>query len=154
MVAACVAWGIDNNLTRKVSLSDPLQIVQLKGLVAGPIDLALGLLAGGVIPAPTIVVAGMLVGFLGYGVSLVCFVLALRHLGSARTGAYFSTAPFLGTIVATIGFHDQLTWQIAANCYIKVFLGTRAASAMVLMKPHVGRHDHADHPGVLRSSAF
>jgi drug/metabolite transporter (DMT)-like permease len=113
IVAACIAWGIDNNLTRKVSLSDPLQIVQLKGLVAGPINLALGLLAGGVVPAPPIVVAGMLVGFLGYGVSLVCFVLALRHLGSARTGAYFSTAPFLGTIVAIIGLHDPLTWQIA-----------------------------------------
>src|SRR5215510_6648788 len=89
IVGACVAWGLDNNLTRKVSLSDPLQIVQIKGLVAGPVNLALGFSAGGALPeAGTVAVAAM-VGFLGYGVSLALFVFALRGLGAARTGAYF-----------------------------------------------------------------
>ncbi len=50
IVGACVAWGLDNNFTRKVSLADPLQIVELKGLIAGPVNLVLGLLAGGTIP--------------------------------------------------------------------------------------------------------
>ena len=93
IVGACVAWGLDNNLTRKVSLADPLQIVELKGLIAGPVNLALGLAAGGHLPGLWLATTAGLVGFLGYGVSLVLFVYALRHLGTARTGAYFSTAP-------------------------------------------------------------
>lgn len=96
VVGACLAWGIDNNLTRKVALSDPLDIAMLKGLVAGPVNLALACAAGAALPAPSAVTAAALLGFLGYGVSLVLFVVALRHLGSARTAAYFSTAPFLG----------------------------------------------------------
>jgi drug/metabolite transporter (DMT)-like permease len=115
IVGACVAWGLDNNLTRKVSLSDPLQIVELKGLIAGPANLTLGLLAGGHLPG--LVEASLLaalVGFLGYGVSLVLFVYALRHLGSARTGAYFSTAPFLGAIAALTLLQEPLTVQLLA----------------------------------------
>ena len=99
IVGACVMWGLDNNLTRKVSLADPLQIVQLKGLFAGPVNVALGLWAGASLPGAVTLLAG-LVGFLGYGVSLALFIVALRHLGAARTGAYFSTAPFLGAVVA------------------------------------------------------
>src|SRR5262249_45017708 len=96
IVGACAAWGLDNNLTRKVSLADPLQIVQWKGLVAGPISLALGLWAGGSLSHAFDVVLAMIVGFVGYGLSLALFVIALRHLGAARTAAYFSTAPFVG----------------------------------------------------------
>ncbi len=143
VIAACIAWGIDNNLTRKVSLSDPLQIVQLKGLVAGPINLALGLFAGGVLPAMPVAGAALLVGFLGYGVSLICFVLALRHLGSARTGAYFSTAPFLGTLVAIIGFNEPLTWQIAVA-------GALMAAGVWLHLTEHHEHDH-DHETVEHS---
>ena len=114
IAAACLAWGIDNNLTRKVSLADPLQVVELKGLVAGPVNLALGLWAGGGLPALPSLAVALLVGFLGYGVSLALFVLALRHLGTARTGAYYATAPFLGTLAA-IGFlHEPLTLPLLA----------------------------------------
>src|SRR5262249_46573808 len=109
IIGACVAWGLDNNLTRKVSLSDPLQIVELKGLVAGPMNVGLGLWMGGKLPGmPTIVAAGT-VGFLGYGVSLVLFVIALRHLGSARTSAYFSTAPFFGATAAILALGEPVT---------------------------------------------
>jgi drug/metabolite transporter (DMT)-like permease len=109
IVGACVAWGLDNNLTRKVSLSDPLQIVELKGLVAGPVNIGLGLWMGGKLPGiPTIVAAGM-VGFLCYGVSLVLFITALRHLGSARTSAYFSTAPFFGVTAAILALGEPMT---------------------------------------------
>lgn len=92
IIGACLAWGLDNNLTCKVSLSDPLQIVELKGLIAGPVNLALGLWVGGSIPPTSATLIAGAVGFLGYNVSLVLFVYALRHLGAARTGAYFSTA--------------------------------------------------------------
>ena len=114
IVGACVAWGLDNNLTRKVSLADPLQIVELKGLIAGPVNLALGLIAGGQMPALSVTSLAGLVGFLGYGVSLVLFVYALRHLGTARTGAYFSTAPFLGAIAALVLLREPLTFQLLA----------------------------------------
>jgi drug/metabolite transporter (DMT)-like permease len=114
IAGACVAWGFDNNFTRKVSLSDPLRIVELKGLVAGPVNLILGFWGGGALPnLPTLTIAGF-VGCLGYGVSIALFVLALRNLGTARTGAYFSTAPFLGAIIAANLLHEPVTAQLAA----------------------------------------
>jgi drug/metabolite transporter (DMT)-like permease len=109
IVCACCAWGLDNNLTRKVSLADPLQIVELKGLIAGPLNLLIGIWAGGAITlSPTLLLAGI-TGFLGYGLSLVLYVVALRHLGAARTGAYFSTAPFIGAVVSVIALGESVT---------------------------------------------
>src|SRR5262249_29164218 len=113
IIGACIAWGLDNNLTRKISLADPLQIVSLKGIIAGPVNLSLGLLAGGSIPSPLPAVAAIVVGFFSYGVSLVLFVLALRHLGTARTAAYFSTAPFFGALVAVVGLNEPMSYQLA-----------------------------------------
>ena len=102
IVGACAAWGLDNNLTRKVSLADPLQIVELKGLISGSVNVAIGLLAGGSLTlSPNLLLAGV-TGFLGYGVSHALYVRALRSLGAARTGAYFSTAPFLGAIASVL----------------------------------------------------
>ncbi len=109
ILGACIAWGLDNNLTRKVSLADPLQIVELKGLVAGPFNVMLALMAGAAIPSPASILLTALTGFLGYGVSLVLYVIALRDLGAARTGAYFATAPFLGAIIAVVGLGDPVT---------------------------------------------
>lgn len=112
ILGACLAWGIDNNLTRKVSLADPLQIVEIKGLVAGPINLLIGMSAGDAWPGlPTSLIAGV-VGLLGYGVSLALFIFALRDLGTARTGAYFSTAPFIGAVAALLFLHEPLTWHL------------------------------------------
>src|SRR5262249_13605195 len=108
IVGACIAWGLDNNMTRKVSLADPLQIVELKGLIAGPVNLSLALAVGASLPAYAAITVAGLVGFLGYGVSLVLFVLALRHLGSARTGAYFSTAPFVGAVVSILVLREPI----------------------------------------------
>lgn len=112
IVGACFAWGVDNNLTRKLSSADPVQITMIKGLAAGSVNLALAFSRGATLPStPTLAVAGV-VGLFGYGVSLVLFVLALRHLGSARTGAYFSTAPFIGAIMAIGLFGEPLTPQL------------------------------------------
>jgi len=113
IVAACVAWGFDNNLTRKVSLSDPAQIAMWKGLIAGTVNLLLAISQGATLPAPDVVLAAGLVGFAGYGVSIVLFVLALRQLGTARTGAYFSTAPFIGALVAVLALGEPLTAPLA-----------------------------------------
>jgi drug/metabolite transporter (DMT)-like permease len=97
---ACLCWAIDNNLTQKVSAGDPLQVTAIKGAVAGAVNVALGLVLGGRLPQGGPLAGAMFVGFLGYGCSLVLFVLALRHIGTARTGAYFSLAPFVGAAVS------------------------------------------------------
>ena len=112
IIGACIMWGLDNNLTRKVSLADPLQIAKLKGLVAGPVNVALGLWAGGALPSTLDALLAGMVGFLGYGVSIAFFVIALRHLGAARTGAYFATAPFLGAVVAVFALGEPVTIQL------------------------------------------
>ena len=109
---ACLGWAIDNNLTRRVSAHDAMLIAGLKGLVAGAVNLVLALLAAQAVPSPAVVGLAMAVGFLGYGVSLVLFVLALRHLGTARAGAYFSVAPFFGAALAVLIQGDTVTWQL------------------------------------------
>jgi drug/metabolite transporter (DMT)-like permease len=137
ITGACVAWGLDNNLTRKVSLADPLQIVEIKGLIAGPFNLALGLWFGGNLPAFSPLLVAGLVGFLGYGVSLVLFVFALRQLGTARTGAYFSTAPFLGAAAAVLFLSEAVTIQLAIAGLLMV-LGVW----LHLTEIHEHEHEH------------
>jgi drug/metabolite transporter (DMT)-like permease len=104
---ACFAWAIDNNLTRKVSASDPLQIGMIKGLVAGGLNFTVALLRGSDFPLFGPALSASLLGFAGYGLSLVFFILALRHIGTARTAAYFSTAPFAGAVLAVTAFGES-----------------------------------------------
>ncbi|MDH1512346.1 DMT family transporter [Pseudomonas mosselii] len=134
---ACLCWAIDNNLTRKVSASDALFIAGSKGLAAGVVNGGLALAIGSQLPALGTLGSILLVGFLGYGVSLVLFVLALRGLGSARTGAYFSTAPFLGAAVAILmlGESVSMTFLLAATL---MALGVW----IHLMENHVHEHQH------------
>lgn len=102
VLGACFAWGIDNNLTRKVSLTDATWIASVKGLVSGTVNLIIAFSLGASMPALSNFAGAMVVGFLAYGVSLALFVIGLRHLGTARTGAYFSVAPFFGSILALL----------------------------------------------------
>jgi drug/metabolite transporter (DMT)-like permease len=107
VAAATLCWGIDNNLTQKVSAGDPVQIATLKGLAAGTVNTAIAMALGASWPALPRLAGALVLGFLSYGVSLVFFVLALRHLGTARTGAYFSSAPFVGAAVSLLVFRDR-----------------------------------------------
>ena len=107
VAGATLAWAIDNNLTQKVSAGDPVQVATLKGLTAGSVNTAIALASGAHWPALPHVGGALLLGFLSYGVSLVLFVLALRGLGTARTGAYFSTAPFVGAIASLLIFRER-----------------------------------------------
>lgn len=114
IAAACLCWGIDNNLTRRLSAADPVQIAKIKGLAAGVTNTALGLwIAADVPPLGTVITIGLL-GLVAYGVSLVLFVHALRALGAARTGAYFSTAPFAGALLALPLLGEPLTFTLLA----------------------------------------
>jgi drug/metabolite transporter (DMT)-like permease len=100
IAGACLAWAIDNNLTRRISAGDAVAIAAIKGSVAGAVNLAIAFAAGAALPAPAQLLQAGLIGLLGYGVSLALFVVALRELGAARTGAYFSIAPFAGVALA------------------------------------------------------
>jgi drug/metabolite transporter (DMT)-like permease len=102
VASACLCWAIDNNLTRQVSAADPVRIAAAKGLVAGAVNTEIAFATGAAMPEVPAILGAAGVGFVGYGVSLACFVLALRHLGTARTGAYFSTAPSVGAVVSLL----------------------------------------------------
>lgn len=114
VVGACLAWAIDNNLTRKLAHADPIRIVLAKGWVAGPVSLLIAAAIGEPFPTVGFVVAASLLGAIAYGGSLIAFVLALRALGAARTGAYFATAPFLGATLSVFLLEEAVTWQLIA----------------------------------------
>jgi len=139
---ACFAWAVDNNLTRKVSAGDPVQIAMLKGLVAGGINTVLGLALGAKLPSAPILSAVGAIGFFGYGLSLTLFVLALRHIGTARTGAYFSMAPFVGAAVAVVALGDSLSvgFFVAA-----VLMATGVWLHLTERHEHEHRHEALEH---------
>jgi drug/metabolite transporter (DMT)-like permease len=139
IAGACLAWGVDNNVTRKLALLDPIQLAMIKGLVAGAVNTALALATGAALPAAAIVAAAGAVGFLGYGVSLALFLVALRDLGAARTGAYFSTAPFVGAVLGTLVFGEPVTIPL-------LLAGALMAVGVYLhvVERHVHEHVHED----------
>jgi len=137
IAGACLCWAIDNNLTRAVAGGDPLQTAAIKGGVAGAINIGLAMAVGYRFPAALPLLATGLLGFVGYGVSLVLFVLALRSLGTARTGAYFSTAPFVGAALSLLLFaeHPGITfWLAGALMALGVWLH--------VTERHVHEHTH------------
>jgi drug/metabolite transporter (DMT)-like permease len=157
IAAACLAWGIDNNLTRRISGGNAVAIAGLKGVVAGAANLALGLSLGAQFPAASVLASAAAVGFFGYGISLALFVVALRHLGTARTGAYFSVAPFFGAVLALLLLNESASaafWIAAALMAGGVWLHLtehheheHAHEQMTHAHPHVHdehhRHEHA-----------
>jgi drug/metabolite transporter (DMT)-like permease len=139
IAAACFCWALDNNLTRRVSGGDAVALAALKGLAAGSVNLALALAQGASLPAAGTVGAAAALGLFGYGISLALFILALRDLGAARTGAYFSVAPFFGAALAILLLGEQVGpafWLAAALMALGVWL-------------HVSErheHEHAHEP--------
>jgi drug/metabolite transporter (DMT)-like permease len=142
VAGACLAWALDNNLTRKVSAADPVQIAMLKGLCAGSVNVALGLLLGAKLPAIGTLLASAVIGLLGYGVSLTFFVLALRHLGTARTGAYFSIAPFVGALVSIALLGESFGMGLIAAA---VLMGWGVWLHLTEKHEHVHTHEEMVH---------
>ena len=142
IIGACVAWGMDNNLTRGLAGADPIQITLIKGLTAGSVNLALGLSTGAAMLPWKESLAAAAVGFFGYGVSLVLFVRALRLLGAARTSAYFSTAPFIGAMMAVLFFSEPISIALLAAAALMgagVYLHLRESHE------HDHTHDEMEH---------
>ncbi|KAF0223259.1 MAG: hypothetical protein FD176_2078 [Rhodospirillaceae bacterium] len=142
VLGACLCWAVDNNLTRKVSLADPLQISAVKGLSAGATNIALAFLLGAAPPDGSAIVLAGLLGFLGYGLSLACFVVALRELGTARTGAYFSTAPFVGAMIAVALLGEPVTVQLAVAALL---MGIGVWLHLSEHHEHEHRHTRLEH---------
>ncbi|MBI5331103.1 MAG: DMT family transporter [Betaproteobacteria bacterium] len=137
VLGACFAWAVDNNLTRRVALVDASWLASLKGLAAGSVNLMLALAHGAVWPDPGRIGAALLLGLFAYGASLSLFVVALRHLGTARTGAYFSTAPFIGAAIA-IPFLGEAT---SASFWLAVLL-MGVGVWLHLTERHAHTHTH------------
>jgi drug/metabolite transporter (DMT)-like permease len=151
IAGACLAWAIDNNLTRRVSGGDAVTIAGMKGLIAGAVNLSLALFQGAALPGAGILASAAAVGFLGYGISLVLFVVALRNLGTARTGAYFSVAPFFGAALALLVLRESASaafWIAAALMALGVWLHlTERHEHEHVHEPmeHTHPHAHDDH---------
>jgi drug/metabolite transporter (DMT)-like permease len=136
VLGACFAWGVDNNLTRKVSLIDATWLASVKGLVAGVVNLGFAFLIGAVFPTLPVVLSAMMVGFFAYGVSLTLFVLGLRHLGTARAAAYFSVAPFIGTTIALM-LGEQVSTRLLVAALFMAF-----GIWLHLTEHHAHSHEH------------
>ena len=139
IVGACLCWAIDNNLTRKVSTNDAMLVACLKGLVAGAANTALALFNGAAGPTMATLGESLLVGFFGYGLSLTLFVVALRTLGTARTGAYFSVAPLFGVVISLLiwpTLPGVLFWLAAALMALGVWFHVKERH----------EHEHAHEP--------
>jgi drug/metabolite transporter (DMT)-like permease len=139
VVAACLCWGLDNNFTRKISAADARVIAGVKGVVAGSTNTILALSLGAMLPVVPRLALTLVVGFLGYGVSLVLFIMGLRQLGTARTGAYFSTAPFIGTLLAVVLYGQPAT----AGFYVAAVL--MALGVWLHVTEH-HEHQHSHEP--------
>jgi drug/metabolite transporter (DMT)-like permease len=138
---ACLAWAIDNNLTRKVSINDAMLIACSKGLAAGPLNIFFALRSGARIPGQVEILQAGLLGLMGYGVSLTLFVIALRHVGTARAGAYFSVAPFLGAVLGiTMGAPITLALAVA-GC----LMGLGVWLHLTERHEHLHRHEPLRH---------
>lgn len=150
VVAACFCWGLDNNLTRKIALTDATWLAAVKGLVAGPVNLGLAVALGAGVPAVAGIGAVLVVGFFAYGVSLALFIVGMRHVGTARAGAYYSIAPFFGALLA-IAFGDRLTWQLVVAGLLMALgiwlhLTERHAHEHThVLETHAHGHSHDEH---------
>ena len=142
IVFACLCWAIDNNLTRKVSGTDALFIAGSKGLIAGVVNSSLALSLGYHLPKGIVLLETAVLGFIGYGVSLLLFVLALRDLGTARTGAYFSTAPFIGAVISILllGESTSMMFWFAA-----LFMGLGVWLHLTENHDHEHTHEPLEH---------
>jgi len=136
IAAACLCWAVDNNLTQRISGSNPLRLAAIKGTAAASVNLALAVVTGASWPAPGVLAGALAVGFLGYGVSLTFFVLALRHLGTARTGAYFSLAPFFGALASLAVLREPVGGR---------FLAAGLLMAIGAWLHLTERHEHEHH---------
>ncbi len=116
VVVACLCWGFENNFLRKISRRNPFQVVSIRGFLGGAASLLLSLFFPGNWTMQSIF-AGLIIGIFCYGFSNVFWVLGLRYLGSARAGAYFSSAPFIGAVFSVVLLREAVTTFLLAAAF-------------------------------------
>ncbi|MEO7434261.1 MAG: EamA family transporter, partial [Candidatus Binatia bacterium] len=137
LAAACACWAVDNNLTQRLSVRDPVALVRFKTLASGVTNLLLALAAGAKLPALTVILPALLLGAASYGLSIVLDTYALRLVGAAREAAYFATAPFFGALAAV-----PLLGESVAALELTVG-GVMACGVGILLRARHGhRHQH------------
>lgn len=134
IAAACLSWAIDNNLTQRLSLRDPIAIVRTKAFGAGICTLVLAVILGQHWPEPRITGYALAVGFMSYGVSVVLDLYALRMLGAAREAAFFATAPFIGAVAAVPLLGDRWT------SIVMLAAAMMASGVLLLLSEHHSHH--------------
>ena len=137
VLAACIMWGIDNNLTRNISAKDPLVIVTVKGLGAGLVSLIIAVALGNTFPSPGVTLLALLLGSLSYGLSIFLFVYAMRGLGAGRTSALFGTAPLAGILLSFLIFRE-----IPGIFFFIALLVIASGAYILLMEDHDHVHVH------------
>lgn len=137
VAGACGAWALDNNLGQRLSLRDPVAVTRVKALAAGAVNVGLALALGEHLPPGPAIAWALVTGFLGYGLSIVLHLLAMRHVGAARQAAYFATAPFVGALAAVPILGERLgAAELGAG-------GLMAVGAVLLLRTrHDHRHEH------------
>jgi drug/metabolite transporter (DMT)-like permease len=137
VVLAMLGWGLDNNLTRRISDKDPIQIARIKGLAAGAVSTAAAFLLGQGFKLDAAAAKGLAVGAICYGLSLVLFIRALKGLGAFRTGAFFSFGPFVGSLVSLWLLGDKPRWPTAAAGLLML-----AGVVLIVTERHIHGHRH------------
>jgi drug/metabolite transporter (DMT)-like permease len=140
VAGACLAWGLDNNLMSVVDGVSPAHSTLAKGLVAGTTNVALGIAIEGVPQAGLGTLgAALVVGTLGYGISLVLYVAASQQLGATRSQAVFSSAPFWGLAIAWLVLGEPIT-------IVSIVAGVLLALALALLPRERHAHGHTHLP--------
>ena len=136
VAGACVCWSLDNNLTALVSGFTPAQTTIAKGVIAGSVNLMIGLSLGQRLPGLGRVSAALAVGAVSYGFSIMLYIFSAQHLGATRSQLLFATSPFLGVVLAwtLFGEHIELAQLAAAPCI---------AAGLCLMLTARHGHEHA-----------
>lgn len=142
IAGACALWGMDNNFTQGLAERDPLLVAGLKGLAGGAVNGLIAMGAGQAFPKGTSLGACLIVGFICYGLSLVFFVLSLRRMGTARTVALFSLAPFAGAGLSFVLLGEAVSPSFLVGL---VLVAAGLAVTLVLRHEHPHTHDETDH---------
>lgn len=115
VLGACICWGFENNCTKMISTKSSVEIVIIKGSFSGLGSLAVALIIGEELPLAKWVLCVLLLGFVAYGLSINFYIMAQKHLGAAKTSAFYSVAPFLGVAfsMVLVGERPRLKFYVA-----------------------------------------
>jgi len=137
VLGSCLCWGLENNTTRKLSIKDPLQVVVIKGFGSGIGALIVAAIWGSLSAAPIAILAALVLGFVAYGLSIFFYIKAQRHLGAARTSAYYAAAPFIGMALSWLVLREPLSLIFVVALIIMI-----SGAGLAVSEEHVHSHTH------------